>query len=130
MPDHAEPPQPPRPERHYFRRVLFSLTLLLLAITFVIFKWGGEENLPGIAVVWKLHGELLYDQIRYGRDKPGTLNVQGALALTLFARGSYPAAENQWKALLASTERVRGTTNSGFANYRLWLASCLFLEGK
>src|SRR5437868_5964920 len=101
----AEPPQPPRRERPVFRWVFLTLTLLLLASTAAFFKWGDSEKLPGFAKVWKLRGDVLVNQIRFGRDASETHAARWNLAFLLIAQGSYGAAENQYRALLASDKR-------------------------
>ena len=95
MQHHAEPLQPPRRERRVFRWVVVSLTVLLLASITALFLWGDSEKLPGFAKVWKLRGELLVCQIRYGRDKDETHSARLYLAYELEEQGFYGSADYQ-----------------------------------
>src|SRR5438045_509262 len=97
----AETPQPPRRERHLFRWFLLSLLVLLFASTAALFQWGDMESMPGFVKIWKLRGEVLVCQIRYGRDNQGTQDARLIVAKGLVAQGSYKSAENQYRAMLA-----------------------------
>ena len=130
MPDTAEPIKEPRRERHLFRWVFLTLLVLSMGGVFAVFKWGDEDNLPGFAKVWKQRGKVLFNQIKYGRDKSETHYARWRLADFLFEQGSYRSAENQFRAYLASYELVYGTNSILSFHFHLRIAECLFMEGK
>ncbi len=124
------PPGQPRPPRHLLRWIILGMALLILAGVFVIFNWNNSDTMPGFAKIWKLRASAQLKQIRSGRDSQQTQLARWLLAEALFAQGSYGSAENQYRANLASQQRVHGT-NSLESYYALVeISGCLFLEGK
>ncbi len=106
------------------------MTLLILAGVFLIFKWDNSDTMPGFAKIWKLRASVLQSQIRFGRDSQQTQLARWLLAEALFAQGSYGAAENQYRANLASQQRVHGANSLESFYALVEISGCLFLEGK
>src|SRR4051812_711607 len=124
-------PSEPRPRQRHLGTWLFGAMLgLIFASTAALFQWGEMKYAPGFVKIWKLRGDVLATQYKYGRDSGQTLDARFALGWKLFADGSYKAAGKQFRVVFASGGASWPTNYPIMEDDYFIMGECLFMEGK
>src|SRR4051812_31310975 len=102
----AEPSEARPRQRQLGTWLLVAMLVLLFASSAVMYRVMTMANPPDHVQIWKLRGEVLVNQLRYGRDDPSTRFARKELSFVLMDQGAYASAEKQWRSQARSYERA------------------------